>query len=101
MGAKRKSYTPRYRCEAAHLVIDTGRFSIGRSVLVFLGIPLMLGYLSRQPGERPPRRQWYESAYLPRVEPWALVGVRHISQLQRRRFPHQPFVTRLEGLTDA
>ena len=25
MGAKRKSYTPRYRQEAAHLVIDTGR----------------------------------------------------------------------------
>jgi transposase len=25
MGAKRKSYTPAYRREAAHLVIDTGR----------------------------------------------------------------------------
>jgi hypothetical protein len=25
MGAKRKSYTPNYRLEAAHLVIDTGR----------------------------------------------------------------------------
>lgn len=25
MGAKRKSYTPTYRREAAHLVIDTGR----------------------------------------------------------------------------
>ncbi|GAB3487287.1 transposase [Flexivirga lutea] len=25
MGAKRKSYTPKYRQEAAHLVIDTGR----------------------------------------------------------------------------
>jgi transposase len=25
MGAKKKSYTPKYRQEAAHLVIDTGR----------------------------------------------------------------------------
>jgi transposase len=25
MGAKRKSYTPKYRQDAAHLVIDTGR----------------------------------------------------------------------------
>lgn len=25
MGAKRQSYTPRFRQEAAHLVIDTGR----------------------------------------------------------------------------
>lgn len=25
MGAKRKSYTPQYRIDAAHLVIDTGR----------------------------------------------------------------------------
>ncbi len=25
MGAKRKSYTPKYRAEAARLVIDTGR----------------------------------------------------------------------------
>ncbi|WP_440717505.1 transposase, partial [Gordonia oryzae] len=25
VGAKRKSYTPKFRSEAAHLVIDTGR----------------------------------------------------------------------------
>ena len=25
MGVKRKSYTPKYRQDAAHLVIDTGR----------------------------------------------------------------------------
>ncbi len=32
MGAKRKSYTPKYRQDAAHLVIDTGR-TIARSRL--------------------------------------------------------------------
>ncbi|GAB11468.1 putative transposase, partial [Gordonia araii NBRC 100433] len=25
MGSKRKSYTPKYRHDAAHLVLDTGR----------------------------------------------------------------------------
>jgi ACR3 family arsenite transporter len=44
-------------------------------VLIFLGIPLVLGWLSRTYGERLRGREWYESVFLPRVGPWALIGL--------------------------
>ncbi|HEY2696618.1 MAG TPA: ACR3 family arsenite efflux transporter [Pseudonocardiaceae bacterium] len=48
---------------------------IARSVLIFLGIPLLAGYLSRRIGERVRGRDWYEARLLPRVGPLALYGL--------------------------
>ncbi|MDO5683009.1 MAG: ACR3 family arsenite efflux transporter, partial [Propionibacteriaceae bacterium] len=45
------------------------------SVLVFLGIPLVAGYLTRTLGERAKGREWYESTFLPKIGPWALYGL--------------------------
>ncbi|MCH8561035.1 ACR3 family arsenite efflux transporter [Nesterenkonia sp. LB17] len=45
------------------------------SVLVFLGIPLLAGYLTRTLGERARGREWYEAKVLPRIGPWALYGL--------------------------
>ena len=45
------------------------------SVLVFLGIPLLAGFLTRQIGERTKGREWYETAFLPKIGPWALYGL--------------------------
>jgi arsenite transporter len=55
--------------------IDTSPWQIARSVLIFLGIPLLAGYLSRRIGERLRGREWYEARYLPRIGPWALYGL--------------------------
>ncbi len=55
--------------------LDVSAWQIARSVLVFLGVPLLLGWLSRTYGERLRGREWYESAFLPRVGPWALIGL--------------------------
>ncbi len=55
--------------------IDTSPWQIAKSVLIFLGIPLLAGYLSRRIGERTKGRHWYESRFLPRVGPWALYGL--------------------------
>ncbi len=55
--------------------LDVSAWQIARSVLVFLGVPLVLGYLSRRWGERARGREWYESVFLPRVGPWALIGL--------------------------
>ena len=43
MGAKRKSYTPKYRAEAARLVIDTGRtiVEVAREKRVLHGEPIL------------------------------------------------------------
>jgi ACR3 family arsenite transporter len=48
---------------------------IAWSVVVFLGIPLAAGYLTRRLGERAKGRDWYESRLLPRLGPWALYGL--------------------------
>ncbi|MBB2958257.1 ACR3 family arsenite efflux transporter [Pseudoclavibacter helvolus] len=54
---------------------DFSFWAITLSVLVFLGIPLLAGYLSRRIGESTKGRDWYESRFLPRVGPFALYGL--------------------------
>jgi arsenate reductase (thioredoxin) len=55
--------------------IDVSPWQIAKSVLIFLGIPLLAGYLSRRLGERTKGRNWYETTFLPRIGPWALYGL--------------------------
>ncbi|WP_280254970.1 ACR3 family arsenite efflux transporter [Nocardia wallacei] len=55
--------------------IDASPWQIAKSVLIFLGIPLLAGYLTRRLGERVKGRAWYESTLLPRLGPWALYGL--------------------------
>ncbi|GIL36643.1 ACR3 family arsenite efflux transporter [Phycicoccus sp. DTK01] len=55
--------------------LDVSAWDIARSVLVFLGIPLVLGYLSRRLGEHRWGRDAYERSFLPRIGPWALYGL--------------------------
>jgi len=55
--------------------ISTSPWQIAKSVLIFLGIPLLAGYLSRRLGEKARGRGWYESEFLPAVGPWALYGL--------------------------
>lgn len=50
-------------------------WTITLSVLVFLGIPLVAGFLSRTLGERAKGWQWYEGTFLPKIGPWALHGL--------------------------
>ncbi len=50
-------------------------WAIVLSVLVFLGIPLLAGFLTRTLGERAKGRDWYETRLLPRIAPVALYGL--------------------------
>jgi ACR3 family arsenite transporter len=50
-------------------------WSITASVLVFLGLPLVAGFLTRTLGERRMGREGYEAKVLPRLGPWALYGL--------------------------
>ncbi len=62
------------------LGLDTQGFSVGiwevaRTVLIFLGIPLLAGFLTRVIGLRRRGAQWYEDSFLPRIAPITLYGL--------------------------
>ncbi|MEX0796933.1 MAG: ACR3 family arsenite efflux transporter [Acidimicrobiia bacterium] len=55
--------------------LDVSMWEIAKIVLVFLGIPLVAGYLTRRWGERSKGVEWYETRFLPKIAPWALYGL--------------------------
>jgi ACR3 family arsenite transporter len=55
--------------------LDVSMWTIAKSVLIFLGIPLLAGFLTRTYGERARGRDWYETRLLPRIGPIALYGL--------------------------
>ncbi|GAA2090142.1 ACR3 family arsenite efflux transporter [Kitasatospora saccharophila] len=59
--------------EGEHLDVSMGRIAL--NVVVFLGIPLIAGFLTRRLGERRLGRARYEAKLLPRIGPWALYGL--------------------------
>ncbi|ALG15152.1 arsenic transporter [Kibdelosporangium phytohabitans] len=69
-------------------------WEIARSVLIFLGVPLAAGYLTRRLGEKARGRDWYETRLLPRVGPFALYGLLFtiviLFALQGRQITQQP-----------
>jgi ACR3 family arsenite transporter len=55
--------------------VHVSMWPIARSVLIFLGIPLVAGWATRAIGERTRGREWYEGQLLPRIGPLALYGL--------------------------
>ena len=62
------------------LGLDTQGFEVGiwevaRTVLIFLGIPLAAGYLTRRIALERKGRDWYDRRFLPRIGPITLYGL--------------------------
>ncbi len=62
------------------LGFDTQGFEVGiwevtRTVLIFLGIPLLAGFLTRRIGLQRRGRDWYEQRFIPRIAPLTLYGL--------------------------
>jgi ACR3 family arsenite transporter len=74
--------------------IDITVWEIAKSVLIFLGIPLLAGFLTRTFGERAKGTEWYEERFIPRVGPIALYGLLFtiviLFALQGERITDQP-----------
>lgn len=75
--------------------IDVTVWEIARSVLIFLGIPLAAGFLTRLFGERAKGTEWYEQRFLPKIGPVALYGLLFtiviLFALQGERITNQPW----------
>jgi ACR3 family arsenite transporter len=75
--------------------LDVTMWEIAKIVLVFLGIPLVAGYLTRRWGEQSRGVEWYETRFLPRIGPWALYGLLFtvvvLFALQGETITSQPF----------
>ena len=54
---------------------EVGVWEVARTVLIFLGIPLLAGYLTRRIGIRRRGRDWYETTFIPRISPLTLYGL--------------------------
>ncbi|MET7366229.1 ACR3 family arsenite efflux transporter [Streptomyces sp. NPDC005566] len=55
--------------------LDVPVWHIALNVIVFLGIPLLAGFLTRRIGEKKTGRESYETKFLPKIGPWALYGL--------------------------
>ncbi|MFB6717568.1 ACR3 family arsenite efflux transporter [Streptomyces sp. NPDC056358] len=55
--------------------LDVSVWHIALNVIVFLGIPLLAGFLTRRIGEQKMGREGYEQQFLPKIGPWALYGL--------------------------
>lgn len=75
--------------------LEVSIWEIARSVLIFLGIPLVAGYLTRYLGEKAKGREWYETTLIPRIGPVALYGLLFtiviLFALQGDTITNQPF----------
>ena len=75
--------------------IEASPWQIAKSVLIFLGIPLIAGFASRFFGERAKGHAWYEEKFIPRIAPWALYGLLFtivvLFALQGDRITSQPW----------
>jgi ACR3 family arsenite transporter len=75
--------------------INVTVWAISKSVFVFLGIPLLAGFLTRTIGERTRGTEWYEGTFLPKIGPVALYGLLFtiviLFALQGERITAQPF----------
>ncbi|NBM17470.1 ACR3 family arsenite efflux transporter [Streptomyces sp. GC420] len=55
--------------------LDISMWKIALNVVIFLGVPLVAGFLTRRIGEKKLGRETYENRFLPKIGPWALYGL--------------------------
>ena len=60
---------------AKSATVDISMWQIAKSVLIFLGIPLAAGFLTRLFLGRAKGQDWYDNRFIPRLGPTAIIGL--------------------------
>lgn len=60
---------------AESVALNVSMGEIAKSVLIFLGIPLLAGFLTRTLLTRAKGKEWYEQKFMPRLSPTAIIGL--------------------------
>lgn len=60
---------------AESAAVDISMWRIARSVLIFLGIPLVAGFLTRFWLGHAKGQEWYDTQFIPRLGPTAIIGL--------------------------
>ncbi len=55
--------------------VSFSTWDITKAVLIFLGVPLIAGFVTRKAGVRRKGEYWYEEKLMPRLAPFALYGL--------------------------
>jgi ACR3 family arsenite transporter len=59
----------------AATVVQVSMWDIARSVLIFLGVPLVAGIITRYAVIHGKGRQWFEEVFVPHLSPTAMIGL--------------------------
>lgn len=59
----------------ASTVVDISMWTIAKSVLIFLGVPLLAGYITRRTLVARRGEAWYTGVFMPKFGPTALIGL--------------------------
>jgi ACR3 family arsenite transporter len=55
--------------------VSFSTWDISKAVIIFLGIPLLAGFMTRRVGLRAKGLDWYNNTFIPRISPFALYGL--------------------------
>lgn len=68
------SFLPPYFGMAGQ-VIDVGFWTITQAVLIYLGIPFLMGFLTRLILVKSKGLDWYQTSFLPKISPFSLLAL--------------------------